>query len=136
MQVADTSGRGESMSVPTLEDRLQMIFEYRNLQKGWNSYHADPPNMVSRCNSMDFVKQCYDGGIVPMMVCPSPMGGVGIIIRSYNLEVGVEFYNAGTSYALFTNDNTQEEETCLVLPVEGSYINLLKKIKVFLNLPG
>ena len=79
------------------------------LEKGWDSYKADPPSQLAIANAGIFLGLC--GDFLPDRVAPSVMGGIGVTFRRPGKKVYVEFYNYGTTYSLRCHgDDIRAEE--------------------------
>jgi hypothetical protein len=68
----------------------QKLEKMKTLQKGWNSYKADPPSI----EVIEAVKQ-FVILLPPDRVEPSAMGGIGVTYYRNNRKAYVEFYNKG-----------------------------------------
>jgi hypothetical protein len=63
----------------------------RTLQKGWNSYKADPPSKEALALAVQMLEIMPEADRVE----PSAMGGVGITYRNLRRKAYVETYNTG-----------------------------------------
>lgn len=81
----------------TLDELLQKLETFRGMEKGWDSYKADPPNDTSIANSQVFLKLCQEKDFLPQRVTPTCVGGVAMLWRDDGDKVFIEFYNSNKS---------------------------------------
>ncbi|HEX3148544.1 MAG TPA: hypothetical protein VHR66_10700 [Gemmataceae bacterium] len=91
----------------------------RQLQDGWDSYGAPAPSEKAIANAFTLVTEAINHGLAVDRAEPSAMGGVGITFSEGMREVVVEFYNADTAHALFSDDAADDARTAAV-PTDGA----------------
>jgi hypothetical protein len=106
--------------------------ELGKLKKGWNSYSAQAPTPAAIGNAKTLLTLASVAGIIPERIEPSAMGGVGVTFTAGSREVAVEFYNAGTAHALFSDNETGALDTAPVAPGVEGYSRLLQKVGRYL----
>lgn len=85
-------------------ERLEQL---KSLKKGWDGYHAEPPNLRACHNAQTFLA-CMDGwDVKPDRVVPSVVGGIGVCWKSPDYENNkkkayFEFANKGYVLMLLT----------------------------------
>lgn len=109
-----------------LNHLLQKLESYRGMQKGWDSYKADPPNDTSIENARQFLELCND--FLPNRVVPTCMGGIAMTWKDEGDKVFIEFYNTGKAYYLYDDG----DEDMLVREVTDYSIGI-KQIKSLLK---
>src|SRR5688500_5263194 len=73
---------------------------FATLQKGWDSYNAEPPSQ--KCiNEAKFVINRLS--ILPHKVSPSVIGGIGISWKYDDNYIYLEIYNDGEKYITHSN---------------------------------
>lgn len=89
-----------------LNSEIQRLYE---LEDNWDSYDCDKPKLETILLAKELVQLCINEfNIVPLRVCGSVEGGVGVILLCENKDNGrryadVEFFNEG-SYDEKTKD--------------------------------
>ena len=104
------------------------------MEKGWDSYRADPPSAVAIANAREFVRSAVKAGLPPDKVNPSAMGGVGVTFRRRKNDdemVFVEFYNPGHAHALFAVGGVEHMHTQPVPTTPDGYRYLLSLVDFF-----
>ncbi len=100
-------------AVGALPSQLQLRFdEMHELEKDWDSYGADAPNIVSIVNAQRFVQHLKEP---PIHIGPSVEGGVGVTVGDYYIE----FYNDGDMLGIKMDDT-------LLLSVKKSEIERIR----------
>ncbi len=81
--------------------KLEKIWDFANLKKGWNGYSADPPNYHAVAKAIEVLEISLGFGARPRVV-PSVMGGMGLTWKNGDREIYLEIYNVGEPYVLQT----------------------------------
>lgn len=102
------------------------------LEKGWDSYVADPPNRVAAKNAESFLIVSENGSVKPTVVNPSVVGGIGITFRGENRTAYVEFRNTGTCHVAFLNEPSALS-VVRVIQTKKNYADLLDTIGKYLR---
>lgn len=96
--------------------------EMKLLEKGWNSYDADPPSILA----IEKAKSFLDLLPTAARVSASAMGGVGVTYKNKKRKAYVEFYNNGTYHMLVSDGINMRTGT-------DTYEELIKTINEYLK---
>jgi hypothetical protein len=97
---------GEDANYPKLTYSLLKLL---NLEKNWDSYDGDPPNLTAVNNAKRFINNMpYQLSLLEISISPSCIGGIGIIFYKDGKDISLEFTNKGEQN--FIND----EMFCMV----------------------
>jgi hypothetical protein len=103
----------EALPVLTDQERVaqwEKLESFRNLQHGWDSYEAEPPNEVAMANARRVLHILWSSGTVPPIrtISPSVEGGIGIVFAgSHNRYADIECFNDGDILAITSNGETE-----------------------------
>ena len=97
---------------------FEKIDSYSSLEKGWDSYRADPPNELSRNNAKKFLELCIKLDFIPYRVCPTAMGGMAMTWKENSEKVFMEFYNTGKIYYLAAHEEDSTNDVIVKEVIE------------------
>jgi len=103
------------------------IRSYALLERGWDSYDAEPPTQAVVERSVGFDWYIRQFGLSPRCVNPSVVGGVGFTFGKRPNYVYVEFRNTGSMHAAFTSNG--KTHVVAVQQDEAGYADLMAKIR-------
>lgn len=86
-----------------MEEIIKKIDDFSKLNKGWNSYKADPPTHWSIVTAKHLVVICNANDIHFDHVAPSVLGGIGITKDNSN-EIFIEILNDKNIVVIETKD--------------------------------
>jgi hypothetical protein len=110
----------------------QRVDSFADLQDGWNSYSARRPSATAVANARDFLDVLCAAKEKPTRLNASAVGGVGVTFRSGVRKAYIEFPNAGTAHALFSDGVT--EPVVREVPTGSlAYVRLIGDIRKYLN---
>lgn len=112
--------------------RYEKLDALKLLDTGWDSYNAAAPAVTVLRSAHEFLCQLQDADLLPARIAPSVVGGVGFTFKCDVRKVYVEFKNAGTVYALFSDGMTDP----IVKQIESNdagYADLITRIKKYIN---
>ncbi|MGI8638884.1 MAG: hypothetical protein ACR2MG_02905 [Pyrinomonadaceae bacterium] len=103
---------------------------FSKLNKGWDSYDAEPPDLLAIAKTREILKKLEELNFVPTDVCPSVEGGASIYFVKGNKYADVECFNSGE--ILGGVANREDEPTVLEIDLNtiGGFI---ERIQQFLN---
>lgn len=115
--------------------------DLHTLEKGWDSYGADPPDPRAIGAAEEFLILMREQVLLPSRVEPSAMGGVGITCKQGSWMAYVEFYNQrnptetpGLAWVMLCDDTSREEPTVFQLPLDtAGQLGVVGQIKNFLE---
>jgi hypothetical protein len=119
--------------LPWLLTAMNKLQNFKSLKEGWNGYSAVPPSPLALHHASQFLLLLNNSGIEPTRLAPSAVGGVGITRRVGALKVYVEFYNDGTVFALFADDDKLDMFTRPVEPTHDGYKAIINDLRKYLN---
>lgn len=111
---------------------MNVFDKLKNLRDGWDGYSAEAPSSVAIANAQSLVVEAANLGMSPSRVAPSAMGGVAITFKEWPKKVFVEFYNGGTTHALFSDRSSGEMKTLPVPTDSPGYLHLLGCVRDYL----
>jgi len=86
-----------ALSSPRLLELHRQLKALANLQEGWDSYDAAPPNAMAMENARRALDVFLspERGVLPDRISASVEGGVGFVFRTKGRYADVEFFNTG-----------------------------------------
>lgn len=105
----------------------EQIRSYASLERGWDSYDAEPPtqDVVNKAVGFDWYLRQF--GLSPRCVNPSVVGGIGFTFGKRPNYVYVEVRNTGSMNAAFTANG--KTHVIAVRQDETGYADLVAKIR-------
>jgi hypothetical protein len=124
------------VAVPESEQAAQLarLESFRELQRGWDSYGAEPPSETAIENARRILRLLwdFDGGPRPRLL-PSVEGGVGIIFTgSGEKYADIECFNDGDILGI-TSEGTPDPFVWTVDASTESFRAAIERITAFLN---
>jgi hypothetical protein len=126
--------RAYAVSAREQASQLAKLDSFRELQRGWDSYGAEPPSDAAINNARRILRVLweYEGGS-QIRLSPSVEGGVGIIFSSIGKKYAdIECFNDGDILAVMS-EGTPEPLVWTVDSSEESFRSAIDKIIAFLN---
>lgn len=86
-----------ALSSPQLLELHRQLRALDHLQKGWDSYDAEPPNSKAMKNAHRVFEALvsHEMAYLPTRISASVEGGVGFVFRSEDQYADIEFFNSG-----------------------------------------
>jgi hypothetical protein len=114
--------------------QLKKHESFHALQRGWDSYNAEPPSETAISNARRILHLLWSGGAtVPVRISPSVEGGVGIIFSGPGEKYAdIECFNDGEILAI-TSEGSMEPSVWTVGGEAGSLRVTIEKIRSFLE---
>jgi hypothetical protein len=80
-----------------------------NLERGWDSYGAEPPGANAISASKEILRELAGALILPSTIVPSAEGGVSIYFMAGHRTVYIETYNQGSQALVMYDQNGDAE---------------------------
>lgn len=112
----------------------EKLESFRALQRGWDSYNAEPPSDLAINNARRILHLVWSQSVpVPVRLSPSVEGGVGVVFTSAKGKYAdLECFNDGEILAV-TTEGAGEPIVWSVGEGGGNLMSTLEKIKSFLE---
>lgn len=115
------------------EEQLARLESFRGLQRGWDSYDAEPPNAMAIDNAKRILRVLWEGDIeVRMRLSPSVEGGVAVVFNGSDKYADLECFNDGEILAI-TSEGSAEPSVWSVGADAASLRDAVVKIIAFVN---
>lgn len=138
LQMRDRQGAGggyrQVVSQREQGAQLERLDSFRDLQRGWDSYGAEPPSEIALSNARRLLRVAweFEEG-AKIRLSPSVEGGVGVIfgggVKKY---ADIECFNDGEILAI-TSEGTPEPSVWTVDASPEGFRATIEKISSFLN---
>lgn len=114
--------------------QLKKLESFQALQRGWDSYNAEPPSELAIANARRILHLLWSrGATAPVRLSPSVEGGVGVVFTGPKGKYAdLECFNDGEILAV-TSEGTSEPVVWSVEDEAGSLLLTLEKIRSFLE---
>ena len=138
-QIPDREGPGlpvdESVADAEHAAQLERLNSFRSLQRGWDSYNAEPPGETAITNARQVLGVLWSAGLASSIraVSPSAEGGVGIVFAGSGRKYAdIECFNDGEILAV-TSEGTTEPSVWPLSLEAGTLRRAVETISAFLN---
>ena len=116
-------------------DHLAKLNAFRTLQRGWDSYDAEPPSELAIANAKRVLHVIWSVGLgLPIKtIAPSVEGGVGIVFAgSEQRYADIECFNDGEILGIIS-EGVSDPSVWTVGEESGMLRQAIEKISAFLN---
>jgi len=118
-----------------LQEHLSRVENFANLNRGWNSYSAPPPNEMARETAKALLMSLSYNNLVPQHVNPSVVGGIGVTFIGGDKEVFIEITNENKVFLVLTDFALEDSDPIVKSLHEGESLGsqLSWEIQAFLS---
>lgn len=116
-------------------EQLAKLHAFRSLQRGWDSYDAEPPSELATTNATRVLHVIWSIGLASPIkaIVPSVEGGISIVFSASGQKYAdIECFNDGEILAL-TSEGVDEPSVWSLNGGAGSLRRAIEKVSAFLN---
>lgn len=110
----------------------QTLNSFRNLEKGWDSYDAEPPNTVALLLSHRVLMRLQEWHLQPTDIAPSREEGVTFSFFQRNKWAAIECYNTGEMAAVIS-ETKGDPQVWMIENKDFAIGAAILKIQTFFN---
>lgn len=115
-----------------LADCSKKVTSFASLAKGWDTYHAEPPNAWSRYWAQSTIRYCKEINLKPTAVVPSAEGGIAVTFSSGANYADIEILNSKEILAV-TSKPQEPSKVWQLSDSEREIRVALRRIQVFVT---
>jgi hypothetical protein len=132
LPIAEIGAEQAEMTEKDWDERNKQLDKLKDLELGWDSYDAEPPNDISFAWAREVLGALMEFNFEPTKIVASVVGGVAFIFTRQDRYADIECLNSGALVAVMY-DSQSEPAVWRVSPDSKSIKEALEKIRAFLN---